>query len=72
MRPRRVPNVGGGSDQPARPTGPALDRDVRMTWADGSEMVHKTRSSSPTVSLRLAIDEAARWGWDVVRVEIVG
>ena len=71
MRVHRIPNSTATAQSDVRPTGPALDRDIKVTLADGREYVHKTRASSCTIALRLAVDEAARRGWDVVQLEIV-
>ena len=71
MRARRVPNSTTTTQPDVRPAGPALDRDIKVTLADGREYVHKTRASSHTIALRLAVDEAVRRGWDVVRLEII-
>jgi len=58
-------------EQAPKRTGAALDYDVRLTFADGGTFVHKSRASSSSYALRLAVDHAVREGLDAVRAEVV-
>lgn len=70
MNNRRVtPTV--GAPQVPRPSGPAKDYDVTATLADGTTRIYKSRASSSTLALRLAVDNAIREVRDVIKLEVV-
>jgi hypothetical protein len=53
------------------PVREARDYTVRLTLANNLTHEHRSRASSPTLALRLAVDVATREGWVVVRAEVV-